>query len=104
MSSLIAVLDSCVLYPPSVRDLLLSITHGGYFQPKWSKTINDEWTRNFLANRPEVEQSTLTAIVETMDNAFPDANIQSYKTQMKGLSLPVPRLWLASDAFSVFLS
>ena len=42
------VIDACVLYPAPIRDILLSMASEGLLKPKWSKIIQDEWTRNLL--------------------------------------------------------
>ena len=90
MSSLVAVLDACILYPPSLRDFLLSIADGGYFQPKWSKEINGEWTRNFLKDHPDCRRSNLVDIVKVMNDVFPDSNVQNYKREISRIKLPDP--------------
>lgn len=41
----------------------------GLFDPKWTATINEEWTRNLLANRPTISQSSLLRVIETMNTA-----------------------------------
>lgn len=45
-----AVLDACVLYPAPLRDLLLSLASAGLFHARWTPDIENEWTRNLLAN------------------------------------------------------
>jgi hypothetical protein len=56
---IIAVLDSCILYPAQIRDVLLSVASVGCFKPIWSKLIHEEWTRNVLKNRNEIRPETL---------------------------------------------
>jgi len=41
----IAVLDACVLYPPSLRDLLMRAAVAGAYAPRWTEQIHGEWTR-----------------------------------------------------------
>jgi predicted nucleic acid-binding protein len=45
------ILDANVLYPATLRDMLLSLANNNMFQPKWSTAINEEWVRNLIANR-----------------------------------------------------
>ncbi len=40
---MIAVLDACVLYPPLLRNLLLTAADRGHFEPRWSARILGEW-------------------------------------------------------------
>ncbi len=39
----IAVLDTNVIYPVIIRDMLLWFAHYDLYTPKWSKHIFDEW-------------------------------------------------------------
>ena len=39
---IVAVLDACVLYPPSLRDLLLWLTSVRVYSPRWTEQIHDE--------------------------------------------------------------
>jgi hypothetical protein len=68
-----AVLDANVLYPAPVRDILLHLASEGLYQPKWSDTIQQEWTRSLLAKRPTLKKSSLTNICKWMNIVFPDA-------------------------------
>lgn len=38
-----AFLDTCVLYPPILRDLLLGLADRGLYQPLWSESVAAEW-------------------------------------------------------------
>lgn len=38
-----AFLDTCVLYPPILRDLLLGLGDRGLYQPLWSESVAAEW-------------------------------------------------------------
>jgi hypothetical protein len=83
-----AILDACVLYPAPVRDILLSFAGEGLFQPKWTGQIQEEWIRNLLINRPDLTRSQLEALVQTMNTAFPDANVIEYEDRIELIELP----------------
>jgi len=38
-----AFLDTCVLYPPILRDLLLGLADAGLYRPLWSESVAAEW-------------------------------------------------------------
>ncbi len=86
----IAVLDACVLYPVPMRDLLLSLAAAGLYKPKWSALIQDEWTRNLLANRSDITAEQLRRTTTMMNTAFDDANVEGYETFIPALACPTP--------------
>lgn len=53
------VLDACVLYPSTLRDVLIRLGLTGLYQPKWTSIIQNEWQRNLRANRPEITYEQL---------------------------------------------
>lgn len=85
-----AVLDANVLYPAPVRDLLLNLADASLFQPKWTKTIQEEWTKKLLINRPDITQHALERTVKAMNTAFPDAEVSHYSNIINLLTLPDP--------------
>lgn len=56
---IVAVLDACVLYPPSLRDLLLWLARVRVYAPRWTEQVHDEWTRNVLLNHPQLTAAQL---------------------------------------------
>lgn len=71
-----AVLDACVLYPASLRDLLLTLAALDAFDPIWSDEILDEVTRNVTADYPDIDPVHFTNhTIAAMNRAFPDANV-----------------------------
>ncbi len=62
-----AVLDACVLYPASLRDLFLRLAAEQTFQPKWTDQIHDEWMRNLMADRPELKPEQLQRTRDLMN-------------------------------------
>jgi hypothetical protein len=85
-----ALLDSCVLYPARLRDLLLSLAAVGLFRPIWSDIIHEEWMTNVLVNRPDLTRTQLEATRSAMDRAFPAASVSGFETVIPALSLPDP--------------
>lgn len=71
---MIVVLDACVLYPPSLRDLLLTLAALDAFDIKWSEGILDEVSRNVLADNPGIDPARFVGhTLVRMRDAFPEA-------------------------------
>jgi predicted nucleic acid-binding protein len=85
-----ALLDANVLYPSLVRDLLLSLAEEHLYRPKWSKQIEEEWIRNLLTDRPDLNPEKIEHIAITMNLAFEDAIVSDYEPLIASLSLPDP--------------
>ncbi|MBV9502372.1 MAG: PIN domain-containing protein [Acidobacteriaceae bacterium] len=88
MAAIPALLDSCVLYPARLRDLLLSLAAAGLFRPIWSNSIHEEWMTNVLANRPDLSKTQLEATRSAMDRAFPAAMVSGFERLIPSLNLP----------------
>jgi hypothetical protein len=43
MSNFVALFDACVLYPASIRDLLLRLALSDLFRARWTDRIHDEY-------------------------------------------------------------
>ena len=81
------VFDACVLYPAPLRDFLLRLSTTGLFSAKWTDQIHDEWTRNVLKNRPDLEDK-LPRTREIMNRAVPDSLVTGYESLIDNLKLP----------------
>jgi predicted nucleic acid-binding protein len=83
-----AFLDACVLYPASIRDVLLSFAAESMYKVAWSAEVHNEWTRNLLLNRPDLTAGQLNRTIDAMNSAFPDALIEDYQMIVSSLILP----------------
>lgn len=88
----IVIYDACVLYPSSVRDLLIELAMPGrdLFQAKWTKQIEAEWLNNLIANRPDLNKEKLKRTAQLMQEIIPDCIVKNYEPLAVGLSLPDP--------------
>lgn len=82
-----AVLDACVLYPAPVRDLVLHLASFDLYNPRWTARIHEEWIRNLLRNRPDLNYNQLKRTADEMNNAFPDAVVDKYEALISSLNL-----------------
>ncbi|MGH9752794.1 MAG: PIN domain-containing protein [Blastocatellia bacterium] len=90
MPELIAIYDSCVLYPAPLRDLLVRLARAGLFRARWTDTIHDEWIRNVLENRPDLSAAQLERTRQLMNAAVRDCLVVGYEGRIDSLMLPDP--------------
>jgi hypothetical protein len=83
----VVVYDACVLYPASIRDLLVRLAGTGLFRARWTARILDECFRSIVAARPELE-GKLERTRQLMEAAIPDALVTGYEALAASLSLP----------------
>jgi predicted nucleic acid-binding protein len=82
-----ALFDACVLYPASLRDLLLSLAATDLFRARWTDRIQDEWIAALVASKPHLEPS-LQRTRQLMEQAVPDATVTGYEDLVGSLALP----------------
>jgi len=80
------LLDTCVLYPTVMREVLLGVAAQGLFLPLWSERILGEWRRAAVKLGPEgPAQAEAEIAMITM---------QWPKAQVRPLNALLDRLWL----------
>jgi len=82
----ICVLDTNVIYPLWIRDLLLWFAFYDLYTPKWSKNIFSEWIN--VMKRKGINEKEAYKRANVMNKAFPDALVENYESLIEGLSLP----------------
>lgn len=80
------VLDTNVIFPIEIRDLLFWFAYDELFTPKWSKHIFDEWIE--VMRRKGVSEKEIKKRTHRANEAFPDALVQNYESLIEGLVLP----------------
>lgn len=83
-----AVLDTNVIYPVIIRDLLLWLAHYDLYTPKWSEDVFAEWQR--VMERRDVPAEEAEKRVQKVNMAFPDALVENYVGLIDSLDLPDP--------------
>ncbi|SPJ29600.1 RSP_2648 family PIN domain-containing protein [Falsiruegeria mediterranea] len=85
-----AVLDTCVIYPTVMREMLLGAAKAGFYTPLWSARILEEWARASIKLGPTGEAQARSEIALARAN-WPGAEVA-----------PAPgieqRLWLPDAA------
>ena len=85
-----AVLDTCVIYPTVMREMLLGAAKLGHFEPIWSARILEEWARAARKLGPTGEAQARAEIALTQSQ-WPKAE----RMAQPGLE---QRLWLPDAA------
>lgn len=80
------VLDTNVIYPLIIRDLLFWFAHYDLYTPKWSEHIFDEWKR--VMRKKHVSEDEITKRIDKANIAFPDAMVVNYSGLIDHLDLP----------------
>ena len=80
-----AVLDTNVIYPVMIRDLLFWFAHYDLYTPKWSEHIFEEWKSVMI--RKGIAGDEADKRVKIANEAFPDALVQNYNGLISGLTL-----------------
>ena len=83
------VLDTCVLYPPVLREVLLGVAQQGLFEPIWSNGILAEW-RNISARDGAVNATLVQGEIARLNALWPDATQTIDPNAHPDLYLPDP--------------
>jgi hypothetical protein len=70
-------LDACVLFPQTLRDVLLTAAESGLYHPLWSADVLEEVERNLIENRRLTPEQTAHLRSE-MTSAFPNSTVSGY--------------------------
>ena len=90
MSGLTVLVDSCVLYPAPLRDLIMHLALVDVFRAKWTEHIHEEWIRNVLINRKDLNREQLDRTRTLMNTHARDSLVTGYEPLIEGLTLPDP--------------
>lgn len=83
------LLDTCVLYPTVLREVLLHCAAQGLFQPLWSDRILGEWYRAAEKLGP-LGQLQAQSDIALAKQRFPNATLHNYEHLQSRLYLPDP--------------
>lgn len=84
----VVIYDANVLYPSTLRDLLIRVAQAGLVQAKWTHQILDETFRNLEKNRPDLSPEALRRTRELMICAVRDCLVTGYEPLIETLDLP----------------
>ena len=79
-----------MLYPSTLRDLLIRVAQAGLVQAKWTDQILDEVFRNLTTNRPDLDPQKLARTRDLMNRAVRDCLVTGYEPLIEAIDLPDP--------------
>ncbi len=82
------VYDACVLFPAPLRDFLMRLALTDLFRARWSAQIHEEWMRNVLAKRPDLQRAQLERTRDLMNSHVRDCLVQDFEHLIPGIDLP----------------
>lgn len=88
--SFVVLYDANVLYPSTLRDLLIRIAAAGLVQAKWTEQILDEVFRNIRKNRPDLSEAQLLRTRTLMVTSVRDCLVTGHEPLITALDLPDP--------------
>lgn len=91
MTAFTVVYDACVLYPPSVRDLLVELARTGLCRAKWTRRIHEEWIGAVMIGRDASERSRFERIAVLMNDAVLDCEVTGYEALEPTVAVPDPK-------------
>ena len=86
----VVVYDASVLYPSTLRDLLIRLAQRGLAQAKWTERILDEMLAAVMRNRPDLDSAKLNRTRELMIASIRDCMVNEYEPLIDSLKLPDP--------------
>jgi predicted nucleic acid-binding protein len=85
----VALLDACVLIPPRLRDVLLSVADEDVFDPLWSEVIQHEVRAKIEHNHPG-QGAVIDRMFARMTAEFEGGLVQGWHARTVGLMTPDP--------------
>lgn len=86
----VALLDASILYPATMRSVLMYLAVAGTYRARWSAGVQDEWIAALSRDRPDIDPRRLERTRLLMDTRIPDAVVTGYEGIISNLTLPDP--------------
>lgn len=85
--AIVALYDANVLYPNTLRDVLIRVAIAGLVQAKWTDEILDEVFQHLKENRPDLDPARLDRTRALMNGAIRDVLVTGYESRIGRLKL-----------------
>ena len=88
--SIAAFLDASVLYPATLRSVLMYLAAADVFRALWSEAVSKEWMAALARDRPDLSASATARVRALMEAHVEHAVVSGYEDLMPTLTLPDP--------------
>ena len=89
-TAFIAFLDASVLYPATVRNVLMYLAAANLFRPLWSQRVHQEGMAALLRDRPDLRPARIARTRLLMEAHVNDGTVTGYEGLINRLTLPDP--------------
>ena len=86
----VAFLDASVLYPSTIRSVLMFLAAFDAFRAQWSEDIHREWTAALARDRPDLDAKQIARTRALMEAHLPNAMVTGYRRRIASLVRPDP--------------
>jgi hypothetical protein len=83
-----AIFDACVLYPFTLRSLLVQLATTDLVLGRWTDAIHEEWIGAVLEQNAHIRRESLEEVRRLMDRAVLDCLVTGYEPLAAGIALP----------------
>jgi predicted nucleic acid-binding protein len=84
------LLDSSVLFPVFISNLLLFLAERQLFKVRWTARIHGEWVNRRLDRYPDSDRAALERKRTVMDREFEEALVSGFEALIDEIDLPDP--------------
>ncbi len=88
ISDFTVIYDACVLYPNTLRDLLMELAVRDLYRAKWTEDIHNEWIRKLSQDKPNIPLEKLYLVRDLMNENVRDCLVTNYQWMIPTLNLP----------------
>jgi hypothetical protein len=71
-----AFLDAHVLYPPTLRSVLLELAHADMYAARWSDEVHREWMRSLAGSLPTLPTAAIVRMRAPMEAHIGDVSVR----------------------------
>jgi hypothetical protein len=95
--SIVVVADANVFYSNVQRNVLMTLAVERLFDLRWTPEIEDEWVRNLIAKRADLDPARVRRTAGLMRTALPQSEIRDYHVHLGRIGRPTRRTCMSQQ-------